>query len=193
MDKLEEFNLVKIPCPGDGSCYFHSILRGFCKGYIDGNEDVRINYVKHLRKKLATILQNGDEYKKLYGGTLEEFGKTINEFSLNNIIKELLSDDYVNNEVYQELISNLFNIDIYIIDLIKKDIYMLACNDKYLYKNRNSIILGYSYSIDNELLNHYDIIGVKNENGIINTFFTPDHNLIIKLNEIKKLKLKLKN
>lgn len=180
MNKIDiediNFNLVKINCPADGHCYFHSILRSFCVGYINGNNITRYNYVKKFRKYLAELLKSDNTYELLSNGKLKEYSKEIADYSLKNMITELNSDDAVNN-LYQELISNFLGIDIYIVDLIKNKIYLSACDTNILYKNRKSIILGYSYYSDFDTIGHYDIVGL-NTNGKINTLFSNDHNLI---------------
>jgi len=75
-----------------------------------------------------------------------------------------------------QLISDYMNVDIYFIDINKKDIY----TDHLIKKNRSSVVVGWLND------NHFENIGVL-ENKHIKRLFEPDHPFIIKLKE--KLKL----
>ena len=59
---------------------------------------------------------------------------------------------------FLELISNVLDIDIYVVWNKTKDIYILGDKELY-YKNRDSIII-----LNNENI-HFDTIGLKQENG----------------------------
>lgn len=181
-------DFVKINSLPDGNCYFHSILRAFCLGYINGSNIERVKYVNFLRNYLADYLikKNSDGssiYENLSNSNLKKFSKDVNEYSLDNMINELKSNNPVDN-LYQELISNIFNLDIYIIDLFKQDLYKTGSDLNLLYKNRNSIIIGFSYEKENSV-GHYDTIGL-NINNKIHTLFSNTHFLSIFLK--KKLK-----
>ena len=97
--------------------------------------------------------------------------------------KTLDSSEPISNE-YNEFISNQLDIDIYIIDGIKRDVYMTGTEDSLIYKNRKSVILLY-------LPGHYELIGTSNSSdiGIINTFFDPEDRIIqIIRNRMKELR-----
>lgn len=175
-------NLVRIRVPGDGSCLFHSLAKSFYKPYIRGNIDGkyfdRNRFVKQLRKDLADKLgkkvdpsnpESPTYYETVSNGELPEIAKSLPAYSLENLQKELNSDNPVDN-IYNEFISNELNKDIYILDYTKQDIYMTGTDLNLLYKNRKSIVLLY-------LPGHYELVGVE-ENGKIKTLFDPDHELI---------------
>ena len=176
--------LTVIKVIGDGSCFFHSILRSFNKEYIESTSiENRIILVQEFRISVAEALENINlrsrltEYKTLGNGAYEEFSKNVessegNIYSLEALKKELKSSQPVNH-IYIELISNYLNIDIYLISINTKDIYTTGTDLKLLYKNRNSIIILYSPG-------HYDIIGIKNlhDNLLFHCLFHPEHDLI---------------
>ncbi len=153
--------------PPDGSCFFHSIVFATNIDYLN-NPNKRFNIVSSLRSKLAEVLELKKDdktwYEYLSRGELENLSKDLNEYSLENMKKELLCMGPV-DEKYFELISDLLNIDLYIINSntnklinLDKDIY---------YKNRFSVILYFHPS------GHYDILSVK-RNDIYYVLFKPD-------------------
>lgn len=170
-------NLYIIPSIGDGNCYFHSILRAFNTSYINAKTIFdRVNLTRTFRNALADRLQEidpltgKDYYSGLNNGRLEEFSQGVKEYSKDALRRELLGSDPVDN-IYQELISNAINKDIYIIDSETKDMYNVGSAFSLYYKGRNSIILYYTPG-------HFEVIGVKRSDGSINTLFTPEHKLV---------------
>jgi hypothetical protein len=170
-------SLVIIPTIGDGNCYFHSILRAFNTSYI-GAKTVfdRINLTRTFRNALSDRLTEidpltgKDYYSGLNNGRLEEFSQGVKEYSKDALKKELMGSDPVDN-IYQELISNAINKDIYIIDGETKDMYNIGTAYTLYYKGRNSIVLYYTPG-------HFEVVGVKRTNGNIDTIFTPEHKFI---------------
>lgn len=161
-------NLVRISVPPDGSCYFHSILRCFSKTYITSTD--RFNIVKRFRYLLSTLLEN--YYSGLSNGMLIEF----NDYTLNNLKNELDSNNSVDN-VYQEFISNLLNIDIFIINLTREQICATGTDLNLINKNRNTIVLGYIEPMVQNAVGHYEVIGITD--GIqIYTYFNFNHSFI---------------
>jgi hypothetical protein len=168
-----------IPMPPDGSCFFHSIVFATNVDYLN-NPNKRFEIVSSLRKKLADILEyNKDDkiwYDHLSRGELKNLSKDLQEYSLENMKKELLSMGSV-DEKFFELISDLLNIDLYIINSntnelvnLEKDIY---------YKNRFSVILYYHPS------GHYDLLSVK-RNDVYYVLFKHDDPFILNLNNLLK-------
>lgn len=187
------YNLVVIPTVADGNCYFHSILRAFNVTYINAKDVfIRINLVRSFRNGLADRLSEidpvtGEEYYKgLDNGRIAESSKGVLEHSKEYLRKELLSSNAV-DIIYQELISNCINKDIYIVDGETNDIYTIGPSYNIYYKGRNSILIYYTSG-------HFETIGIKRSDGSINTVFTPEHpliqscreRLIEEINKIKK-------
>jgi len=192
-------NLVRIRTPLDGSCLFHAIAKSYFKPYITGRIDHRSfnrkDFITKLRKslsiKLGTKINPSDPYSPTYYETLSRGQlpiiskqKGLEKYSLENMQKELDSNQPVDN-IYNEFISNQLNKDIYILDAVKKDVYITGFDDDILYKNRPSIVILY-------IPGHYELIGVNansNTNNTIKVLFDPNDDLIISIkNRIRELK-----
>lgn len=170
-------NIVVLPTIGDGNCFFHSVLRAFNSEYIKAKSLTdRVNMARTFRNALADRLEEIDPlsgktyYAGLNNGELEKISGGIKEYGLLALQKELRSSAPVDN-IYQELISNCLNKDIYIIDGTKKDMYQVGSAFPLYYKGRNSIIIFY-------IPGHFEVVGLKHKDGTIDTFFTPEHPLI---------------
>lgn len=175
---LKDFkNLYNITIPGDGHCFFHSILKAIDKQYNKLPNNLKQQRAIELRHNLSLVLQDIDEdgisvYQKMYDGELSNFG--IEEYSMINLIKILNSNSWV-DLIFSELVSDLFNIDIYVIDFDNDKIYFQYNKLKILYKGRNSIVILYHSG-------HYELLGCHSiEDNIIYTLFSYDHPLIIYL------------
>ena len=170
--------LVRLMMIGDGSCFFHSIAYAYHipyrLGQLNGAPIDREKFIRELRRDLSKVLDRPAHpggpiiYDTLSRGKLREFAEGYADYSLENMKRELDSSQPVDS-VYIEFVSNLLNKDIYILDNRKKDVYVLGDYDLY-YKGRPSIILLYTG-------NHYDLIGLRCNNGI-KTHFSPNHDLI---------------
>ena len=174
---IETMNLAVISTIGDGSCFFHSVLRAFNTDYIKAKSITdRVNMARTFRNALADLLEEIDPltgrnyYAGLNNGELEKISGGVKEYSLAGLQKELRSSASVDN-IYQELISNCLNKDIYIIDGLKKDMYHVGSAFPLYYKGRNSILIYYTPG-------HFEVVGLKHSNGTVDTLFTPEHPLI---------------
>lgn len=182
------FRLVKISTIEDGNCFFHSVLRSFYVKYINTKNILeRVKYATTVRRCLAECLDEKDEngvmeYDKLSNGYLRQFSEECPEASLENMKRELCSSDSVGN-IYHELISNKLNIDIYLIDIKKKSVYFTGSDLSLLYKNRNSVFIGYIESSNPKTTGHYEVIGLIENNRIV-TLFTYDHPLTLCVRKI---------
>lgn len=176
-------NLVRIRVPPDGSCFFHAIAKSYFEPYIlgrwsNGKPVDRRKFIATLRKdlsvKLGSKIDPSDSnsttyYDTLSRGRLADFSQSVPQYSLDSMMKELNSNRSVDN-VYNEFISDQLNRDIYILDAVKRDVYMTGHDDDILYKNRKSIVILY-------LPGHYELVGVY-EKGVTKTIFDPSHDLI---------------
>lgn len=175
-------NMVRIRTDPDGSCFFHAIAKAYFEPYIIGKlNDKPLNrkeFVKKLRKDLSVKLKSKVDptdpespiyYDILSRGELREFSKSVPAYTLENMVKELNSNRPVDN-VYNEFISDQLDKDIYILDMLKRDVYITGYDDEILYKNRPSIVLLY-------LPGHYELVGL-DDHGIIKTLFDPNHPFI---------------
>ena len=180
---LEGFNLIRVATFLDGHCYFHAIAKAYFKPYIMGKVGDQVfdrqEFVKNLRRDLSIALGNKVNpqnpksktfYQTLANGELEEISKAMPEYSLENMQKELNSNTPVSN-YFNEFISNQLDVDIYILDARKKDVYMTGSDLKLLYKGRKSIVILY-------LPGHYELVGLMENSTVIETCFSPTHPLI---------------
>lgn len=169
---LSKFDLEIIKVPGDGHCFFHSVLQASYLKYKNSDYDNKVKIVQLFRSRIAKKLP--EYYENLSRGKLKELSKDFPEFELNNMIKELDSNNYIKYG-YFEYISNILEKDIFILNTKTNSIYI---TDEYelSIKGRDSIIIAYN-GID-----HYDLIGLNHDNKI-KTYFSKNHELIL---EIKK-------
>lgn len=178
--KLGLYDTVKIPAIGDGSCFFHSILLGVSEDYCNLSGRGKRIMAANLRRKLAEELSE-EKYKNLSNGEFEKISKSLKkhiDLSMDGLKDVLDSRAFVGQELI-ELVSNELEIDIYIIDLDREDIYRLGDTKIYI-KNRRSVIIGYS-----ERSLHYDLIGLKDSNEVI-TLFDENHEIIKTLRKKSK-------
>lgn len=175
----------------DGSCFFHAVANAinipYKTGFKEGRPFNRREFIRDFRYDLAAKLSQKVDptdpesdiyYDTLSRGQLRNVSSAEGElarYSLKNMQEELRSSSAV-DFIYNEFVSNLVNIDIYILDFQTKDVYVFAGtsdgNDLSLYyKQRNSIVLLY-------IPGHYDLVGLNNE-GQISTLFTYDHPFIV--------------
>jgi hypothetical protein len=185
---LFDFNMVRFCVERDGSCCFHALAKAYFKPYILGRTEEGIfdrrKFVRDLRKELAKTLgakiNPEDEnsptyYSQLANGELENISRELPEYSLENMQKELSDMTNPISNIYNEFISDQLNLDIYILDANKKDVYMTGTDDKLLYKGRKSVVLLY-------LPGHYELIGISKDNKI-ETYFSPDSPFILRIRE----------
>jgi hypothetical protein len=169
---------------GDGSCFFHCILSAKNKAYSMLTYKHKIEKAKELREYLSEMLEIKKDGKMIYDrlarGQLREQSKAVADYKLENMQKTLCSSKWV-GDTFNELISEVLNIDIYIIDGRKSDVYITANDFDILYKNRPSIVIHWNGS------SHYSLIGVKEKAGIVD-LFQYDHEFIVELrNRMKEV------
>ena len=151
IDNVVIFNTI-----GDGSCFFHAIVGAFYTDYIKGYDETgkyvfdRIRFISDLRSDMAIKLDTSSKidpkiswYDSLSRGELPKISKDIPYYSLDSMKNRLNSNDFAGHD-FVEYTSELLNIDIYIIDGEKKDIYMMG-NDKEIFWDN-------AHSKDNKIL-----------------------------------------
>lgn len=174
--EYDNWEIVRIFTPPDGSCFFHAICNSFFTPYhtcvLQGKRMSREKMISSFRKeladKLSSKIQGGKTYyESLNNGNMKEFSKGVPEFTLENMQKELASNNPLGYG-YVEFISDVINKDIYILDADRRDIYV---SDEVTTKgNRNSIVIYYSEG-------HYELVGIKSEDSFI-VHFSPEHSFI---------------
>ena len=181
-------NMVKVSTIGDGSCLFHAVISAFFtpyrKGMLSGTTLDRRAFVLKFRHELADKLAEPIDpanpefiwYNSIGRGELSEFAKSVPSFSLEAMQKELRSSTPVDNR-YNEYLSNVLNKDIFLIDAIKKDVYITGDDHDILYMNRNSIVILYNNG-------HYELVGTKEPGvGVITLMFKHDDPFILTIRQ----------
>lgn len=176
---FEQWNLVRFGTPMDGSCLFHAIVNGFFIPYhkeeIRGKKLSRREIIRKMRDELADKLdeidpENGKKtyYQTINGGNTQEFAKSVQEFTIENMKRVLKSNEFIGYG-YIELIGRCINVDIYILEEKRQDIYK---SDENWTGGRPSVIVYYHD------FGHYELVALEHEDGTYTTFFSPDHSLI---------------
>ncbi len=174
--------MIKINVIKDESSLLHAVMTSIYDVY-KNNKINKCKFIQELRNNLAYKLksyidtnnQSSIYYDTLSGGILGSISKIKPDVSLENMIKTLVSNDNI-GIIYNEFISNIFNINIYIIDYDKKDLYMTGLNKNYLYKIRSSIVVLISDG-------YYDLVGLISNEHKIKTKFNINHPFIIMINK----------
>jgi len=175
--------LVKISSPGDGSCLFHSVLRAFNREYNESPSEHRRALVRRVRDGLSEALTQINPltkltyYESMAHGHIASLGDTLADYSIVGLQRALRADISVGSE-FMPLLAQLFEIDIYVIDMQHKDLYMFGVDDSEFHQDRRSIILAYTQIKED---GHYDVIGL-NVSDTIYTLFDPQNFLIRALN-----------
>lgn len=176
---LPQYDLVVIDVPGDGSCLFHCILSSTTTIYPKSPQFKRTEMVKEFRSSLADNLPQ--YYHQLGRGNIRTISKTMSEYTLESLQQRIRnSSEYVDN-IFNEYISNIFDIDIYILSEANSDVYPMGADLGLLYKRRPSIVILYtSFSGADSIVEsgHYQIIGHRRSDGSISKLFSPDYPLI---------------
>jgi hypothetical protein len=177
-------NLVRISAIGDGSCFIHAILKAFYKPYQENNNaEYRLGMAEDIRRDLAVELDNENpEYPNhTYWETVgkgsfpsflmqeikdeDEIGRGGIDYSLVGLQRLFNSYTALGNEVY-EYISDIMNIDIYILRATKDDLYNHIHTRKPGNIRNAIVIIGNKY--------HYEVLAVNKEEGFQTLFYPGD-------------------
>lgn len=164
--------------PGDGSCFFSSVLLASSKLYRSPNSillsnsnqqdreiwDQRTKLISDLRHHLADKLEDKvsndnpiSHYDSLANGEMREFADTYgtDEYKLEQMQENLRRYRFWPNEIYLQYVSNILNLDIYILELKRRQPFLFVENGNVLTRNRRSIVLLYD-----ELSGHFEPVGL---------------------------------
>jgi hypothetical protein len=181
---FESWPLYRISTIGDGSCLFHALANAFILPYrtekLNSKKISRKEIVTNLRHNLASRLKDqvpGSPdgrryYDELHNGYTGLFSQIVPEFRLDYMMTQLNSSAYIGYG-YMEYIGNVLNKDIYILDALHQGLYR-TITDEYQYTikgNRNSVVIYWNGG-------HYELIGLKDNQGKMVTHFSPDHSFI---------------
>lgn len=171
--------MVNYSTPKDGSCLIHALLMAYNQSYRterQGNQVVsRKSIVRTLRDELANLLASpvnpldpqGSHYYDVLGrGNLSQAAQLDPQYSLIKMQATLRSTSTSIDYMFLEFIATILNKDIYILDAVKRDVYMTSDEELYQ-KGRPSIVVLYRTG-------HYELIGLQDSNNVVTTLFMPD-------------------
>ena len=182
---IRHHQMVLFSTPSDGSCLLHAILFAYNQNYRlekQGNKIIsRHDYTRRLRRELANLLAapvnpldptSPRHYDLIARGSLGEMSEHHPDYTLEGMQQTLDSHDPL-DYIFFEFIGDVLDKDLYILDEVKQDLLLTGEEDLYQ-KDRPSIVLGYRN-------NHYELIGLLDENGVTRTLFNPDDPFITQL------------
>lgn len=175
--------VYRIACIGDGSCFFHAFLKGFYPDYQNNNSyNHRQNITWGFRDELASLITEEDPdnpgqlfYETIASGQWlalaeqqqimeaplkDDFGTPI-DYSLDGIVRLLLSDRDVGDEVYS-VVAEIIGVDVYILRGTNLDLYLQIFTGV----DRPAVVI-----VGNG--RHYEVVAVKRE-GFLQTLFAAD-------------------
>ncbi len=172
-----EAQLYEVTTLGDGSCFFHAVLRSFSQEYRDAPNSERTLLARRLRNFLADKLEETNPatgltcYEELSNGRLEDYAMAVPSYTVEALQAELRSSAPT-GDAYLELISNVLEKDVYIVNKSKGDVYTINSALDLFYKRRSSIVVIYDGS------GHYTLLGLRNKTEELSTHYAFDHPLI---------------
>lgn len=190
-NSFKHYDLVKFFTLGGGNCLLHSILNScflpYRTGILDGKNTDRTIIVKNLRREIGESLTKKDNndkilWEKLYDGHMKEFSEEgVEEYSLNSM-KSMFDSNQPLGDGALHLISELLNINIFIMDGVKKDLYV---TNEYKYSIVNSRLKNIMIYYHN---GHYELIGIERSKNEFITLFNNNCDIIqILLNKVNDM------
>ncbi len=188
-------DVVRIGAIGDGSCFFHAVLNGYLKSYqLNSDINYRADFVRKLRRDIAETLsiknENGKtNWETTAGGQFvalyeqqqmgvdftDIFGQSF-DFSLDGMYKLINSSAFLGDEIYKYA-SDRLGLDIYIMRLTDKDLYLHSNTSQEGIERRSVIISGNG--------SHYETIGIE-RNGLFQTLFEYNDPFLVKIKSMIK-------
>lgn len=179
-------DVYQIATIGDGNCFIHALLKAFYKPYQENPSGAwRRQFAKYIRRDLGIILNTPDpeyadsstkyvHWETAGGGTLPSLmmQEIVNpgligdfgiDFSLTGLQYLLNSSRYLGNEIYS-YISQVLDLDIYILQIRNNDLVINASTTTDLPRNYAVVIVGQT--------NHWETVGVRHPNNLLQTVFT---------------------
>jgi len=166
VDVPDTFGIISVP--GDGDCFFHSLLYSFSSTYSDATITEKRDIVRKVRSYLADELTE-ESYKKIDEHTrtaLEDEGGI-------NYLKDMLLKKTIEISAIG-FIANIVRLNIFIISYNEEDIYVTLVGGRYN-SDYQSVIIYYTH-------NHYESV-VKILDDEIQSVFDDNDEVIIKLRD----------
>jgi hypothetical protein len=185
-------NIVRIATIGDGNCFIHGVLKAYYPDYQENTDSGhRVDLTNRVRRDLGIMLnhENKEYPGRLYWETTgngafprmvmqEIMDETIIDathvdYTINGLQQLLLSKSFLGNEMFP-YISDVLNVDVYILSGYTNDIVPVDSTRKIGHDRPSIVIMGNN--------THYETIGLRTDAGI-QTVFPHDHPLILKIRD----------
>jgi len=139
-------------------------------------------YQLFLQKLNEEDVKINDDRLDICKTKIKRFCESICNFIVDKQFKKYKKEikttsEWVSDLMFQ-LISDYFNIDIYFIDVNKRNVYI----DHLIKRNRPSVVIGWLNG------NHFENIGILLENKTIKRLFQPDYPFISKIRGIRGIR-----
>ncbi len=184
--------VVRIATIGDGSCFFHAVLKGYDPVYQNNNEAAfRLELVSNLRRDLAAALELEDPknpgksyYETAANGQFVTMAdqQRLNpalitqlkvDFTLKGLQALLNSDMDIGDEIYQ-YVSEMLGVDVYVLRGTRNDLWPHLNTSRQGQMKASVVIMGN--------MNHYEVIGLSTNEGF-QTLFISDHPFLVALRQ----------
>lgn len=174
-----EYPVYRMATIGDGSCFFHAVLKAIYGPYQDAKAyDARQSMTRRLRRDLSWLLDQpfpGDE-KKTYWESSPVFteGNSLGltsgtDYSLKGLQRLFNSSSWVGQEAYS-YVSEVLGIDIYVMIARQDDLQPVYKPDT-VHPEWPSIVISGNGS-------HFEAVVLKVQDGLLQTVFPYDHSFI---------------
>lgn len=173
---FDNFKLIKKQTCQDNSKFLHAFVQGFDRGYIKSTPKVKSEIVTKLRESLSEKLaekipnSNVTYYEYIFNGKIKNVARSNSLYEYKNYMTTLKGDYLFTNE-YIELISLIFDKDIFLFDIDNNELFIDPNIAKLVIKERNSVLIGYSET-------EYFTLGLLEEDKNIITHFSPNNKFI---------------
>ena len=178
---VRHVGLCRVQTPYSRDGIYHAILNGCSEHYrkqkINGYPVKFDDIVTMFRRELATIFAYGPvgerPYDRLSNGTARALAKQSPEYSLHAMQSSLLRDGFIPAHLLP-FVCDTIGHDIIYISGIDRDVETFSNQTDQAILGRPTVILIYSR-------NHYELVGLMDADGEVDTCFKPDHPYIKRL------------
>lgn len=162
-NQFPDFKIKALETPRDGNCLFHSILMCISRPYhykvLDGKKIKRSQLIKDIRADAAEKF-TPEIYESVFDGNLVKISKEVEGFDYLTMKENLRKNGKKIGYGFLGYISDLFSIDIIILNEKEESVYMTD-EVEWMQKGRKTVII--LYTVDK----HYEpVIVMNNENKI---------------------------
>jgi len=165
--KIRNKEYIKISSLGFGDCFFHAVLLGCCVLYQNKVKD-RLKLAKEFRHGLSSLVPD------LFD--IIEQKDSLDFNTKESLISLLKSDSFVGDEV---VLLTAFAIERNIVVIhVSEDSGREEAKSYIAFDTREKTVFDFTLILVQKTKDHYDLLGVRNDDGIIITQFPLDYNIL---------------